>query len=309
MRAKKNGSMTPVGVMVVIAGAAWGAPEFVVEPLMPPPTAVGQHTTMGIGVGVVLGAEVKGNFAEVLDNQSGEVAMLHSSVAGGVVDAVAGIEWSVCRRVIRGRIYTRFEGVAVEDGDFCEALLFSSLTSPAPGLGRPIMPRFALTEPAEIRISWEASAAMTGAMSQTNLSLTVLDLDAVGPGFVILDVSHSVSIGDPEWSERGSVTVALEAGSYDLRASSSHQGTMNFPPFKAFDSAMAAHASVRFVVEIVGGGCGGDVTGDGAVDVDDLNAVLGAWGGTDPSGDADCSGLVDVDDLNRVLAAWTQACV
>lgn len=57
--------------------------------------------------------------------------------------------------------------------------------------------------------------------------------------------------------------------------------------------------------------CDGDVTGDDLVNVDDLNAVLGAWQtsvavgvGPDLSGD----GVVDVDDLNEVLGNWQSDC-
>lgn len=54
--------------------------------------------------------------------------------------------------------------------------------------------------------------------------------------------------------------------------------------------------------------CPGDATGNGVVDIRDLNFVLAFWGqepyepftGADLSGD----GFVDIDDLNRVLADW-----
>ncbi len=45
----------------------------------------------------------------------------------------------------------------------------------------------------------------------------------------------------------------------------------------------------------------GDVNGDGIVDLDDLNAVLTAFGTKSPDGDADGNGVVDLDDLNMVL--------
>ncbi len=63
--------------------------------------------------------------------------------------------------------------------------------------------------------------------------------------------------------------------------------------------------------------CPGDITGpggtpDGQVDVDDLNAILGAWGQNvgigDPRDVANGDGLVDVDDLNVILGAWGQQC-
>ncbi len=60
-------------------------------------------------------------------------------------------------------------------------------------------------------------------------------------------------------------------------------------------------------------GCPGDITGpggvpDGQVDVDDLNAILGAWdqnvGIGDPRDLANDDGIVNVDDLNVILGNW-----
>lgn len=58
--------------------------------------------------------------------------------------------------------------------------------------------------------------------------------------------------------------------------------------------------------------CPGDVTGDRAVNFDDLNAVLSQWNqsvfkpgwGADANGD----GAVNFDDLNVVLVEWEEAC-
>jgi hypothetical protein len=54
----------------------------------------------------------------------------------------------------------------------------------------------------------------------------------------------------------------------------------------------------------------GDVNGDGAVDVDDVVAVVLAWGPCGPSpdpcpADLDGSGTVDIDDLVLVVLAWS----
>lgn len=55
--------------------------------------------------------------------------------------------------------------------------------------------------------------------------------------------------------------------------------------------------------------CPADITGSGSVDVDDLLAVVGAWGSCPPPGDkcpADIvkDGAVNVDDLLAVISAW-----
>ncbi len=63
--------------------------------------------------------------------------------------------------------------------------------------------------------------------------------------------------------------------------------------------------------------CRGDISGpagapDGAVNVDDLNAVLGAWDMNVPPGSpldlAGNDGRVNVDDLNVLLANWQSVC-
>ncbi|MCA9280941.1 MAG: hypothetical protein H6812_05930 [Phycisphaeraceae bacterium] len=63
--------------------------------------------------------------------------------------------------------------------------------------------------------------------------------------------------------------------------------------------------------------CPGDVTGaggtpDGMVDVDDLNAILSAWGTTvgigSPLDLANDDGVIDVDDLNAILSNWGHDC-
>ncbi len=56
--------------------------------------------------------------------------------------------------------------------------------------------------------------------------------------------------------------------------------------------------------------CPPDVTGDGNVDLADLNVVLGSFGqtGTGLQGDADANGAVDLGDLNLVLGSFGEGC-
>lgn len=51
-----------------------------------------------------------------------------------------------------------------------------------------------------------------------------------------------------------------------------------------------------------------DVTGDGNVDLADLNAVLGVFGTPNAAGDANCDGTTDLADLNLVLAQFGTEC-
>ncbi|MAB83173.1 MAG: hypothetical protein CMJ24_07020 [Phycisphaerae bacterium] len=52
--------------------------------------------------------------------------------------------------------------------------------------------------------------------------------------------------------------------------------------------------------------CPGDITGDAAVGVNDLLAVIAAWGSSD--GDADGNGTTNVDDLLIVIGNWNATC-
>lgn len=55
-------------------------------------------------------------------------------------------------------------------------------------------------------------------------------------------------------------------------------------------------------------GCPGDATGDGAVDLADLNLVLANFGSAASEGDANGDGQVDLTDLNLVLANFGSNC-
>ena len=56
--------------------------------------------------------------------------------------------------------------------------------------------------------------------------------------------------------------------------------------------------------------CPGDVTGDGFVNFDDLNVVLGNWNsmGNICDGDGTNDGFINFDDLNLVLGNWNTSC-
>ena len=61
-------------------------------------------------------------------------------------------------------------------------------------------------------------------------------------------------------------------------------------------------------IALCGSDCPGDVTGDGSVDLADLNLVLANFGEATGDGDADDSGNVDLADLNLVLANFGTDC-
>ncbi len=76
----------------------------------------------------------------------------------------------------------------------------------------------------------------------------------------------------------------------------------------ANDDGAATVIDAFGVVEGQGVPCPGDVTGDGSVDLADLNLVLANFGESTSEGDADGNGSVDLVDLNIVLGAFGVPC-
>jgi hypothetical protein len=73
-----------------------------------------------------------------------------------------------------------------------------------------------------------------------------------------------------------------------------------------FKPGVPASVSVPVPVpgKVVPPPCPADASGDGAVDVQDLIAVLVAWSTNDPAADVTDDGVVDVSDLILVLVSW-----
>ncbi len=73
-----------------------------------------------------------------------------------------------------------------------------------------------------------------------------------------------------------------------------------------FASNLATGPTRSFILSLPD--CPADINNSGAVDVDDLIAVILSWGCTNPPGpceaDIDDSGVVEVDDLFAVILAW-----
>ncbi|UCD73816.1 MAG: hypothetical protein JSV91_08445 [Phycisphaerales bacterium] len=64
-------------------------------------------------------------------------------------------------------------------------------------------------------------------------------------------------------------------------------------------------SNMQLVVGVPLSECPEDVNGDGVVDIDDVFAILGAWGPCDDCPeDVNDDGTVDIDDLFEVLGAW-----
>lgn len=57
-------------------------------------------------------------------------------------------------------------------------------------------------------------------------------------------------------------------------------------------------------VTLTGGGCPGDLSGDGVIDGADLGILLGAWGSVGSPADLNNDGVVDGADLSSLLGCW-----
>ena len=74
------------------------------------------------------------------------------------------------------------------------------------------------------------------------------------------------------------------------------------------DNEVGQNAGAAYIFTLSPFACPGDTTGDGTVDLDDLNLVLTNFGSTTTEGDANGDGTVDLDDLNLVLSNFGTSC-
>ena len=109
------------------------------------------------------------------------------------------------------------------------------------------------------------------------------------------------------WLARQSSPVRIvefdaDAGIY-LRSFVRGDGDLQNPVALAFRPGSSADANGDFIPDVCQ--CAANLDGSGAVGVDDLLALLAAWGSCgDCAADLDDSGSVDVDDLLALLAVW-----
>jgi hypothetical protein len=134
--------------------------------------------------------------------------------------------------------------------------------------------------------------------------------DFLAPGETVLHVTvGAVEIDDDQrygvwepligdgWDDLGSDTITIDVSSAGI-----HTRTINAPDF----NGTIRIEVIDYPFPELNDAIPGDVNGDGTVDVNDLLAIIAAWGpcsgcGEDVTGD----GVVDVDDLLAALAAWT----
>ncbi|MCH2134121.1 MAG: hypothetical protein MK116_10265 [Phycisphaerales bacterium] len=143
------------------------------------------------------------------------------------------------------------------------------------------------------------------------------DSDDAEPGEFLPELStvnFVVDVDDPDIACY--LAQGLSFGTLDVMLSSFHSGSQDgsgsYPNWmlkehSLVDIGVASAATLTLEVEVIEpSGVPADATGDGAVNVDDLLAVLGDYGRCPccPT-DFDESGTVDVDEVLFVIANWT----
>ncbi len=141
----------------------------------------------------------------------------------------------------------------------------------------------------------------------------------VEPGEIIpayTELLFTIDVSDPDVSCY--VKQAIAEGLLEFMVSSLHPasepgsgGESNYPDWVLKENPLVelgvtSAASLVVTLEITPpSGVGGDVTGDGLVDVEDLLAILEAFGRCPCcEADLDQSGVVDVNDLLAVIGGW-----
>ncbi len=144
----------------------------------------------------------------------------------------------------------------------------------------------------ELRAAWaNFGAADAGAFAVLIEVETAGDLPVSSPGLASLSAQFidGVTFGP------------LEPGLYDITVTIDSDAEV--AEEDEGDNVYALEVEI-----LCGSSCPEDADCSGSVDFGDLNAVLLAWGTSDPDADLNDDGMVDFDDLNMVLLAWGQGC-
>jgi thermitase len=148
------------------------------------------------------------------------------------------------------------------------------------------------------QIGWQNDGSITAAGHGT-----LMEAYPVGAWqSVRLEIDLADDTYDVWWALRGEAPIRIGT---DL---SFHNGSLldhiDRLTFAYFAGGPTTGPARSYLADVVVSGCPADTNLDGTVDVDDLVAVILAWGGHDPAADTDNDGVVGVDDLVAVILAW-----
>lgn len=204
-------------------------------------------------------------------------------------------------------------GVYVQ-GNGEEFLLAARENAPAPGVfsGSPVFDDFATFPPVLIKNALGQTAMLaqlrgSGVTSANNRALYIIEPD--GTLKLIARTSEFFDLSrNPGVPELAQMTGIVLPG---LNSASGQPLGFNDRGELVFELALSSGRSaivVASTLDLPAPPCGGDVTGDGFVNLGDLNLVLANFGQTTSIGDANCDGVVNLSDLNIVLANFGSSC-
>ncbi len=210
------------------------------------------------------------------------------AAGGGATAAASGVAGSTNHAMCDGAFsVSAVDGLHFEVHSHGEALAAGAFAFARAD----VEPLVALSLPARqrIRATWNLYA--------DGISYASFYLRHTGQSAFVLSAEVSAYI-TPQASE-GSTTLVLAAGAYQLNGYCSSQCNVqgSITPLETADY------SVNLTIECL---ALGDIIADGAVDAQDLAALLAAWGtnGAAASADLDLDGIVGSADLALLLSEW-----
>lgn len=214
---------------------------------------------------------------------------------------------------LTGATFSTDTGVYIQ-GDGDQLVLAARENDPAPGVfsGSPVFDDFQNFRPLLLKNNLGQTAMLarlrgTGVSSTNNQALYIIESD--GTLTLIARTSEFFNLsGDPSAPQNAQMTGIVVAGqnsSSGLPLAFNDRGELVFQLNLSSNRSAIVVASTQSIEPEP---CFGDVTGDRAVDLDDLNLVLTSFGQQTSSGDANGDGSVNLDDLNIVLTAFGTSC-
>ncbi|HWB21206.1 MAG TPA: beta-propeller fold lactonase family protein [Phycisphaerales bacterium] len=144
--------------------------------------------------------------------------------------------------------------------------------------------------------SFEINQA-TGELTSTGFSYDVGFQGSLGE-IAILD--NLILMGDRDTIDDG--VKGLRCFTIGSDGSMTENGTIVDTQGTVGPNALAVWKPKAVCVADIAGGKGGG--GDGQVNIDDLTAIILAWGTSNPAADINDDGQVNIDDLTAVILAW-----